>query len=80
MKTVKTDSLGIEILSSISIEETGNAIKPVKRKDEAINNQNENELTLFEVYDQNEVVGYFTLKSQVYDDWVKEYKLEGVEL
>ncbi len=80
MVVKKTDSLGIEILNSISIDETGKAIKPVKTKEEAINDKGESSLTLFEVYEDGKVVGYFSLETKTYDKWVKEYKLEGVEI
>lgn len=80
MENKKTDSLGVEILASVSMEETGKAIKPVKTKEEAINKQNQSLLTLFEVYEDNKVVGYFTLKTSTYNKWTVEYKLEGVEI
>ncbi len=80
MEIKKTDSLGIEILTSISQDETGNAIKPVKTKEEAIENKEEAKLTLFEVYEAEEVVGYFTIETETYNKWVQDYKLEGVEI
>ncbi len=80
MEIKKTDSLGLEILSSISTDETGKAIKPVNEKEEAIKNMEKSSLTLFEVYEGEEIVSYFALETDVYNKWTKEYKLQGVEI
>lgn len=80
MEIKKTDSLGIEILTSISTDEIGKAIKIEKTKEKAINNKEEVTLTLFEVMEADEVAGYFTIATETYNKWVKEYKLEGVEI
>ncbi len=75
----KTDSLGLEILNSIVQDEIGNAIKPVKTKEEAINDKSSS-FILFEIYEEGKIIEYFTLSEEVYYKWVKEYKLEGIEI
>lgn len=80
MKIAKTDSLGIEILNKIIFEEGGTKIVPAKTQEEAINGYDTDSLTVFEVLEQDKVIGYFTLETSVYETWTKEYKLEGVEI
>lgn len=79
MEIIKTDSLGLEILNNIAKDEIGKQIKPTKNKDDAIIKNNDDYI-LFEMYEQNKIVGYFTLDKNLYNKWVIEYKIEGVEL
>ena len=67
MKTVKTDSLGLEILSSIHNEKYKKRIKVINKKDELLKNKNIENITLFEMYDQEKIVGYFLLDTKEYE-------------
>ncbi|NQX83226.1 MAG: hypothetical protein HRS50_00730 [Mycoplasmataceae bacterium] len=80
MKIVKTDSLGIEILNKIILDESGDIIKLVKTKKKLINGYDDELFIVFEVYDQNKIIGYFSLKKETYVCWTKKYKLKGIEI
>ena len=81
MKEVKTDSLGLEILSSIHREEFKKEIKVFKSKDELLmKNKQIEKMTLFEMYDQEKIVGYFILDTKKYNKWILDYKMEGIEI
>ncbi len=77
-KRIKTDSLGLEILNSISMDEDNKKIKIFNNENEIENKENNS--ILFEIHNQNKIEGFFTLNEQTYLKWVKEYKLEGVEI
>ena len=66
MKTVKTDSLGLELLSSIYREKFKKEIEIKKSKNELVNKKNIDEMTLFEIYEKKEIVGYFLLITKQY--------------
>ena len=80
MKTVKTDSLGLEMLSSIHNEKYKKRIKVTNQKEELLKNKNIKNMTLFEMYDQEKIVGYFLLDSKEYEQWTLDYKMEGIEI
>ena len=80
MKTAKTDSLGLEILSSIHKEKYNKEIKVLGKKDELIKNRNIENMTLFEIYNQEKIVGYFLLDTKQYKQWTLDYKMEGIEI
>ncbi len=80
MNVVKTDSLGVEILNSIAVGETNNELVMHKTKEEATKEKDTSVITLFEVYENEEVVSYFVLETETYNNWIEEYQIEGVEL
>lgn len=67
------------MLNSISQDETGKAIKPVKTKEEAMISENKKEI-LFIIWENNIEDGFFLLEEETYEQWKKDYKLEGVEI
>ncbi len=80
MNKVKTDSLGIEILNSISVGETKKELVMHKTEEEATNGIDASTNTLFEVFENEEVVSYFVIETETYNNWIEEYQIEGVEL
>ena len=80
MKTIKTDSLGFEMLNFASIEETKKTIQKFKTKDLAIAKKDLEKIILFEIFENKEIIEYFTIKEIEYKKWLKDYKLEGVEI
>ncbi len=80
MKVIKTDSLGIEILNSISLDETKKELVLFNDKEKVLQNLDVTKIILFEVSENNKVTKYFVIEEDVYNKWVDEYKIEGVEL
>ncbi len=80
MKVIKTDSLGIEILNSISLDETKKELVLFNNKEKVLQNLDVTKIILFEVLENNKVTKYFVIEEDIYNKWVNEYKIEGVEL
>ncbi len=80
MNIINTDSLGLEILNSISLDETQTDIKVYKTKDEAIESKELETITLFQVTENEKVISYFVLDTKTYTNWIEDYKIKGVEI
>ncbi|BDU67393.1 MAG: hypothetical protein TYPL_0460 [Candidatus Tyloplasma litorale] len=80
MRIIKTDSLGVEMLNFASMEETKKTIKKFKTKEEAIFQKDLEKIILFEVIENKKIEAYFTIEIIDYKKWLKDYKLEGVEI
>jgi len=54
------------MLSSIYRDKFKKEIEIKKLKNELVNNKNIDEMTLFEIYENKEIVGYFLLNTKEY--------------
>ena len=68
------------MLSSIYRDKFKKEIEIKKLKNELVNNKNIDEMTLFEIYENKEIVGYFLLNTKEYQQWILDYKMEGIEI
>ncbi len=68
------------MLSSIYREKFKKEIKILKNKNDITKDKNIDKKTLFEIYEQDKIIGYFILDTNVYQQWIKDYKMKGIEI
>ena len=63
------------------LEEYEQKLKKFKTKEEALSNKEDEQLILFEIYQEENIIeAYFVLDENIYNKLSKEYKLKGVEI
>lgn len=68
------------MLSSVYRQLNKKEMKIFSKKDDILKDKNIDKMTLFEVYEQEKIIKYFYLETQVYEKWTVDYKMKGIEI